>query len=69
MEANVKQYVVMATRDFDHSGEARKAGQIFQMSEPDYAVWGGFVKIVNRDLLPVKRVSKPATKRTYTKKG
>ena len=58
-----KMYVVMAAVDFDHDGKSRKRGQIFEMSQPDYDVWGGFCKIVGRELLKIdKPVKAPERK-------
>lgn len=60
----MKQLPVMATRDFDHNGTSRKTGHLFWMSEADYAIWGGFVKIVPADRVPKPKVRKTEPKTT-----
>lgn len=54
----MKQYPVMAVREFDHKGTRRKAGQCFYMSEVDYELWGAFVRIIPSDKVPTPRVTK-----------
>lgn len=63
----MKELPVMAIRDFDHKGKARKTGQLFWMRDDDYEVWGGFVRIVRPELVPNPTVTKPA--RTTITKG